>query len=89
MATPPAVLPTARVFAGPDDKICEFNRIWVVLYADATRAHDSNYDLYGQFHRLIIGRDGEDCKDLELLTHILGLDSKGTASASRLHTGKI
>jgi hypothetical protein len=76
MASIPLVLPSARTYVGPGDGIFGYDRIWIVLYAgedsDTRGPHD---------YRLVQGRHGADNKDFELLSKVLKLSKKGTASA--------
>lgn len=88
MAGMPVVLPSARIFVGPGDEVSQFDRLWVVLYAGASRPYSSDYSHCPQLRRFVVGRDGEDRTDLELLTDLLGQCNKGTASASRQPIGR-
>jgi hypothetical protein len=74
MAALPVILPTARIFTGPGDPLFECDRIWFVTGAGRH---------YGIVHtprawRFIMGREGDDQKDLALLTHALAQSNKGT-----------
>jgi hypothetical protein len=74
MAALPVILPTARIFTGPGDPLFECNRIWIV--SGAGRRHGTV--LTPQAWRFVMGRDGDDQKDLALLTHALAQSNKGT-----------
>jgi hypothetical protein len=80
MAGIPLVLPSARIFVGPGDRLFGYDRIWVVVYAGLGQGDDPDRR-EPRDHRFLRGRHGEECKDLELLSDVLRLSNKGTASA--------
>jgi hypothetical protein len=80
MASSPLVLPSARIYVGPGDRLFGYDRIWVVVYAGLCKGEDPDRRTPRDFH-IIEGRHGEESRDLELLSDVLRLSSKGTASA--------
>jgi hypothetical protein len=83
MASMPIILPSARVFTGPGDRLFGYERIWVLVYAGAA-LKTSTLPHKHHSHHLIRGRHGDDGSDLELLTHILQQARKGTVGALEL-----
>jgi hypothetical protein len=81
MASIPLILPSARVFAGPGDRLSGYDRIWVIVYAGAA-LKTSTWPRRHHRHHLIRGRRGVDSSDLELLMHVLHEADKGTVGAS-------
>jgi hypothetical protein len=81
MASIPIILPSARVFTGPGDRLFGYDRIWVVIYAGAALETSTSHRRHHR-HQLIRGRRGVDSSDLELLMHILHEADKGTVGAS-------
>ncbi|KAH4612139.1 hypothetical protein HBI73_021320 [Parastagonospora nodorum] len=78
MAGTPTILPSARVFTGPGDRLFGYDRIWVLIHAGTTKTA-ADYD---PGHFLIRGRRGDDGSDLELLTHTLQQAHKEAAYAA-------
>lgn len=76
MAGTPTILPSARVFTGPGDRLFGYDRIWVLIYVGTTKTVAE----YDPGHLLIRGRRGDDGSDLELLTHTLQQAHKGTVN---------
>jgi hypothetical protein len=72
MASIPLVLPSARIYVGPGDKLFGYDRIWVVLWAG--RCMSGSVDAWApRHHQRIQGRHGEESKDLKLLSDVLKL----------------
>jgi hypothetical protein len=80
MASRLLVLPSARIFVGPGDRLFGYDRIWVVVYAGRGQG-DGPDRRAPRDHHFLQGRHGEESKDLELLSDVLRLSNKGTASA--------
>jgi hypothetical protein len=81
------ILPSARVFTGPGDRLFGYDRIWVIIYAGIAKTARINAPTtYDPGHHLIKGRCGHDGSDLELITHILQQATKGTVGVLRLYS---